>query len=148
MRISDWSSDVCSSDLSPAVFVHRRRNPSGFGFDLPHDIFGGLRAEAAGQAAYAAGGGLASGGESGSGHRATGIAWAPDCKKAGGPISDWRRRAASCAAGRHFLDHCQRTYAVRGDLCLIALPIWRAILVLRQREIDASERQWSSPGLL
>src|SRR3546814_10510669 len=79
-------------------------------------MLGGLRAEAAGQAAYAAGGGLASGGESGSGHRATGIAWAPDCKKAGGPISDWRRRAASCAAGRHFLDHCQRTYAVRGDL--------------------------------
>src|SRR3546814_9467116 len=43
-------------------------------------------------AAYAAGGGLASGGESGSGHRATGIAWAPDCKKAGGPISDWAAR--------------------------------------------------------
>src|SRR3546814_15488356 len=83
-----------ASAYSPAVFVHRRRNPSGFGFDLPHDIFGGLRAEAAGQAAYAAGGGLASGGESGSGHRATGIAWAPACKKAGGPISDWRRRAA------------------------------------------------------
>src|SRR3546814_20133435 len=107
-----------------------------------------IRAEASRRASYAAWVGCASGGEVGSGNCATGIALGPDCKKAGGPIRDWLRRAASCAAGRHFLDHCQRTYAVRGDLCLIALPIWRAILVLRQREIDASERQWSSPGLL
>src|SRR3546814_17905933 len=118
-----------ASAQSPAVFVHRRRNPFGFGFDLPHDIFGGLRAEAAGQAAYAAGGGLASGGESGSGHRATGIAWAPDCKKEGGPLSDWRRRADPCGVGSHFLALCYLTCAVRVDIFLIFLPILLALLV-------------------
>src|SRR3546814_3110796 len=33
MRISDWSSDVCSSDLAPARRVPR--NPLGNPFDLP-----------------------------------------------------------------------------------------------------------------
>src|SRR3546814_7041999 len=34
MRISDWSSDVCSSDLGADRFVQRRRRNTG---DAPHD---------------------------------------------------------------------------------------------------------------
>src|SRR3546814_6126845 len=37
MRISDWSSDVCSSDLMPRLFIPScRRNP-GSAADLPAD---------------------------------------------------------------------------------------------------------------
>src|SRR3546814_5184987 len=56
MRISDWSSDVCSSDLNPAQagFFDGRNNPAG----RPGEArSGGLeRLDACGQAALVAGG--------------------------------------------------------------------------------------------
>src|SRR3546814_15230950 len=37
MRISDWSSDVCSSDLVAEVLVHRQENEAGTWVDAGHD---------------------------------------------------------------------------------------------------------------
>src|SRR3546814_5519596 len=41
MRISDWSSDVCSSDLNPMQKQHGKNNPQGMHMgDLPNLLIG------------------------------------------------------------------------------------------------------------
>src|SRR3546814_13812569 len=55
MRISDWSSDVCSSDLSARVAAHLRQAIAGHGGWLPFDQWMAQALYAPGLGYYAAG---------------------------------------------------------------------------------------------